>query len=135
MTSAHGLMRRAGRQRPALLLCATLLATHAAAEPASLFLEWNAVRDGPAQRVAPVLRCGDGCRLHYVLETLDDPRQRLRQAGRLELAPGAARALGRLAFTPRGPHCRVRLTLQRDDGSASVHLIDPCQLPGPPSVP
>lgn len=135
MTSALRQMRGAGRQRPALLLCAMLLAARAGAEPAALFLEWNAVREGAAQRVAPVLRCGDGCRLQYVLETLDDPRQRLRQAGRLELAPGAARALGRLAFTPRGAHCRVRLTLQRDDGSATVHLIDPCQLPGTPSPP
>lgn len=130
---AHGI----GRLRPVpfFLGAALLAAAPVAADPATVYLEWNALREGALQRVAPVLRCQADCTLAFELLTLDDPHQVLRQAGTLRLAPGATRLLGRLVFTPRGSHCRVRLTLRQPDGATTLHLIDPCHLPGQPSLP
>lgn len=126
-----------GRQRPVPLflrglqglLLSCLLLTPAMAEPLTapdLRLDWNIRRDAGRIEVMPMLTCASACRLRYDLATVDIPGQSLRQSGEVLLAAGIPRAVGRLAFTPRGPDCRLRLTLHDAAGHEQTHLLNPC---------
>lgn len=91
-----------------------------------LHIDWKVHRESDRIEVAPVLTCSSACRLRYDLRTVDNPGQSLRQAGEVQLAPGLSRTLGRLAFTLRGPHCRLQLTLRDSAGHEQTHVLDPC---------
>lgn len=91
-----------------------------------LSIDWNVHREADRIAVAPALTCSSACRLRFDLRTVDNPGQSLRQTGEVQLAPGLPRTLGRLAFTLRGPHCRLHLTLRDSDGHEQTHVLDPC---------
>lgn len=102
------------------------LQTAAAAPLSDPELVWNAEWQGHTLRLRPTLRCPTPCRWRFELVTVDLPGQAIRQGGRVELPADTPRLLVRLALTPAGPHCRLRLSLEEDQGRRIIHELDPC---------
>lgn len=132
---------RAGH-KPALL-CAFLLlyfCTSAAAiattetrmgspDFSDLELNWHVERDKQQLRLQPELRSPHDLDLRYELLSLDNPAQKIRQAGNTRLQANMPRTLGRLVFSaPASGSCRLRLTLWLGEQTREYE-INPCATP------